>query len=85
VHVGSEPLLFLFPAQLVAKAVGVIQEEGAGARCLSFAAKCDLVGPVGDAHAAEVADVLADRQRSVNELAGQLARREAPELGGQLL
>lgn len=57
--------------QLVAKAAGPVHEEGAGAGQLSRAANRDQVGPVGDIHAAEVADVLADRQRPVNELAGK--------------
>ena len=50
-----------------------------------LAVEAELVGEQRDGEAAEVADVLADGQRAVDVVAGQLAGLEAVVLGDELV
>ncbi len=77
---GEQPDDFLVPS-LVLPGTCPRQEEALGARqavdhrCL-FALQRQLVGLPGDAEAAEIPDILPDRQRSVHMLVRSLLRRQ---------
>src|SRR4051794_4457821 len=100
VRVDGEQLELLLLAALGAPAVGPVHEQplAAGGLCLpgtrlsvsGFARlrgvlECDRVGLVGDGESAEVADVLADGQRAVDVLAGEVAGLECVVLRDQRL
>ena len=86
VRVDGEVLLLLLVAALGPPAVGPVEEQRPPRRPRpALAALGDQVRLVADRQAAEVADVLADRQRAVDVLAGQAARLEAVVLLDQRL